>query len=78
MTIGSGIGLLITLFYSFLMPLLISAQHLAYTEVSKYYSIAGVISFIAGLCFAVGFLILVYNTVKKNTVIHDQFPKSID
>jgi len=78
MTIGSGIGLLITIFYSFLMPLLMAAQHLAYTEVTKYYTIVGIISFIAGLCFAAGLLILVINTVKKNKVIYDQFPKNND
>ncbi|MFF5382142.1 hypothetical protein [Pedobacter suwonensis] len=76
MTIGSGIGLLITLFYSFLMPLLISSQNLAYTEVSKYYAVVGIISFIASLCFAAGLLILVINTVKKNKIMYDQIPKS--
>jgi hypothetical protein len=60
------------------MPLLMAAQHLAYTEVTKYYTIVGIISFIAGLCFAAGLLILVINTVKKNKVIYDQFPKNND
>ncbi|QDW27817.1 hypothetical protein [Pedobacter sp. KBS0701] len=78
MTIGSGIGLLITLFYSFLMPLLISSQNLAYTEVSKYYAVVGIISFIASLCFAAGLLILVINTVKKQAVVQNQFPKGTD
>ena len=78
MTIGSGIGLLVALFYRALMPLLMSSQHLAYTEVSKYYSIIGIISVIADICFAAGFLILIINTIKKNAVTHDQFPKSID
>lgn len=78
MTIGSGIGLLITLFYAFLMPLLMAGQNLAYTEVSKYYSIVGIISFIASLCFAAGLLILVINTVKKQPVVHSQFPKCTD
>jgi len=77
MTIVSGIGLLITILYSFL-PLIISTQHLAYTEVSKYYAIVGIISLIASLCFAAGLLILVINTVKKQPVIHNQFPKSTD
>lgn len=78
MTIGSGIGLLTTLFYSALMPFLINDRHFAYSQVSKYYTLIGVISFIASLCFAAGFLILVYNSVKKNNVVHDQFPKSND
>ncbi|NII84890.1 hypothetical protein H9N25_22760 [Pedobacter riviphilus] len=78
MTIGSGIALLTTLFYSVLMPFLLGDRHLVYTDVSKYYTLIGVISFIASLCFAAGFLILIINTIKKNTVTHDQFPKSID
>ena len=60
------------------MPLLMAGQNLAYTEVSKYYSIVGIISFIASLCFAAGLLILVINTVKKQPVVHNQFPKSTD
>jgi hypothetical protein len=78
MTIGSGIGLLTTLFYSVLMPFLLNDRNFAYTAVSKYYTIIGIISFIASLCFAAGFLILVFNTVKKNTIFTDQFPKSND
>lgn len=78
MTIGSGIGLLATLFYSVLVPFLVNDRHLAYTEISQYYTVIGIISFIASLCFAAGFLILIINTVKKNKVIYDQFPKSID
>ncbi|WP_029275510.1 hypothetical protein [Pedobacter borealis] len=78
MTIGSGIGLLTSLFYSVLMPFLLGDRHLAYIGVSKYYTLIGIISFIASLCFAAGFLILIINTIKKNTVTHDQFPKSID
>lgn len=78
MTIGSGIGLLATLFYSVLVPFLVNDRHLAYNEISQYYTVIGIISFIASLCFAAGFLILIINTVKKNKVIYDQFPKSID
>jgi len=74
MTIGSGISLLITLFYSFL-PLLMAAQNLTAVEVSKYYSFSSVIGFIAGIFFAAGFLILVISTVKKNRGISDQFRK---
>ncbi len=78
MTIGSGVGLLITLFYSVVMPFLLRDRHLAYTEISQYYTVIGIISFITSLCFAAGLLILVYNTVKKNTVTQNQFPNSID
>lgn len=78
MTIGSGIVLLTTLFNRLLVPFLINDRHLAYTEISQYYAVIGIISLVSSLCFAAGFLILVINTVKKNAVIHDQFPKSID
>ncbi|WP_293787605.1 hypothetical protein [uncultured Pedobacter sp.] len=78
MTIGSGIALIVNILYSFLMPLLMAAQNLTPTEVIRYNTIVGVISFTAGLCFAAGLLILVINTVKKNKVIYNQFPKSND
>ncbi|MBT2559963.1 hypothetical protein J7E50_18755 [Pedobacter sp. ISL-68] len=77
MTIGSGIGILIHLFY-ILLPLWISSRNIPYTEVSKYYTLIGIIGALANICFAAGFLILVFNTVKKNTLFNDQFPKSID
>lgn len=78
MIIGSGIGLIVTLFYSVLIPFLVNDRHLDYTEISQYYTLVGIVSFIASLCFAAGFLILVYNTVKKKNTFHDQFPKSND
>lgn len=77
MTIGSGIGLLTHFFY-ILVPLWISSRNIPYTEVSKYYTIIGLIGTLASLCFAAGLLILIINTVKKNNVFHDQFPKSND
>ena len=77
MTIGSGIGILIHLFY-ILLPLWISSRNIPYTEISKYYTLTGIIGALANICFAAGFLILIINTIKKNTVTHDQFPKSID
>ncbi|WP_412467173.1 hypothetical protein [Pedobacter sp. KLB.chiD] len=78
MTIGSGMGLIINLLYSLLMPLLMASQNLTPTEVMKYNTVVGVISFIAGLCFAAGLLILVINNAKKSKIIPSQFPKSND
>lgn len=77
MAIGSGLGLLIHVFY-LLMPFLMNSKNLPYTDVSKYYTVAGIISFITSMCFAAGFLILIINTFKKNQVVNDQSPKSID
>ena len=77
MTIGSGISILIHLFY-ILLPLWISSRNIPYTEISKYYTLIGIIGALANICFAAGFLILIINTIKKNTATHDQFPKSID
>lgn len=77
MTIGSGIGLLTHVFY-ILVPYWISSRNMPYTDVSKYYTVTGIISFIASICFAAGFLILVTNILKKNNIIKDQFPKSND
>jgi Na+-transporting NADH:ubiquinone oxidoreductase subunit NqrD len=77
MTTGAGMGLIIHLLY-FLMPILTSYKNMPYTEVSKYYTVIGIFNLIASLCFAIGFLILVFNTVKKSTAFNDQFPKSND
>jgi len=77
MTIGSGIGILIHLFY-ILIPFWISSNNIPYTEISKYYTLTGIIGALASLCFAVGFLLLIHNSVKKNNVFHDQFPKRND
>ncbi|TCD19852.1 hypothetical protein EZ456_20305 [Pedobacter psychrodurus] len=77
MTIGAGMGLIIHLLY-LLMPILTSYKNIPYTDISKYYTVIGIFNLIASLCFAIGFLILIINTVKKNTVTYDQFPKSID
>ncbi|QIL39917.1 hypothetical protein G7074_11965 [Pedobacter sp. HDW13] len=77
MTIGSGIGLFTHLLY-FLVPLWTASRNIAYTEISIYYTIIGLIGTLASLCFAVGLLILIHNTVKKPNVFHDQFPMSND
>lgn len=78
MAIGSGVGLLVTLFYSVLMPFLLTGKHMEYTDISQYYTLIGIVSFMAGVSFAAGFLILIINTLKKQAAINDQFPKSID
>ncbi|MEH3112088.1 hypothetical protein [Pedobacter terrae] len=77
MAMGSGISLIINILYTF-VPSLLAAQNLKLTEITKYYSIGGIIGFMDGICFAAGFLILVINTVKKNKAISDQFAKSTD
>ncbi len=77
MTIGAGVDLFTRLLY-FLVPLLAGSNNIAYTEISKYYTIIGFIGTMASLCFAVGLLLLIHNTVKKNNVFHDQFPTSND
>lgn len=77
MTIGAGTGLIIHLIY-LLMPILMSYKNVPYSNISKYYTVIGIFNFISSLCFAIGFLILIINTVKKNKIVKDEFPKSID
>lgn len=77
MTIGAALGLIIQILY-LVMPIVTSYKNMPYTDISKYYTVIGIFNLIASLCFAVGFLILIINTIKKNKVINDQFPKSID
>ena len=60
--IGSGIGLFVTAFFS-LVPYFIQSRNMPFAEASQYYSVAGIIGFIGGICFAVGFFILINDTV---------------
>ncbi|RDC54376.1 hypothetical protein DU508_21895 [Pedobacter chinensis] len=57
-------------FYRVLMPYLIRYGEM----VTSYHTVFGVISFFAGICFAIGFFILIYNTMNANKTFLDQFP----
>lgn len=74
--IGSGVGLLLNIFYSVLMPYLIRVGSMPVSEAARYYTFTGVISFIAGVCFATGLFILIYNTVNANKITANQFPSN--
>jgi len=76
--IGAGTGFILTLIYSVLMPYLMRNQHSAYPDITTIYTILGVVGFFSGLSFAMGFVILITNTVKRNQVVHNQFPPSND
>lgn len=73
MLIGSGMSLLLTGFYSFLMPYIIQSGRLPVTETTSFYTIAGIISFFSGICFAVGLFILISNTINSKNA-SNQFP----
>jgi hypothetical protein len=60
--IGSAISLLVTVSFTF-MPRFIQSRFMPLTEASQYYAIIGMIGFLGGICFAVGFFILVSNLV---------------
>lgn len=72
--IGSGVALLLNIFYSLVMPYIVQNNGVPVSEVTQYYSILGVVSFIAGLCFATGLFLLIYNTVNRNKTANNQFP----
>lgn len=71
--IGSGIGLLLTCFYSFLMPYLARVNYLPVGEVSTYYSIAGIIGFFGGICFAVGLFLLINKMINADKLLNGKF-----
>ncbi|MDN3587689.1 hypothetical protein QWY86_13485 [Pedobacter aquatilis] len=72
--IGSGVALILNIFYSVVMPYLVQNSGMPVSEVTQYYTALGVVSFIAGLCFATGLFLLIYNTVKSNKTADNQFP----
>jgi len=72
--IGSGLSLVLTGFYSLLMPYLMRSGNFSMTQTTSYYTIGGVISFFSGMCFAVGLFILISNTVNEKKSFPNQFP----
>lgn len=75
--VGSSISLLMNLILT-AMPFLIQYWAMPLENVTTYYSVTGVFSFIGGICFAIGFFILVSNAVKginykNNQVYNDAF-----
>ncbi|GGE59874.1 hypothetical protein EV200_103553 [Pedobacter psychrotolerans] len=68
--VGSGISLLLTGFYSFLMPYLARVNYLPAAEVNTYYSIAGIIGLIAGICFGIGLFILINSLLNTNKMLN--------
>ncbi|TCD12865.1 hypothetical protein EZ449_02130 [Pedobacter frigidisoli] len=74
--IGSGLSLLLTIFYSFLMPYFMRSWAISVNDTSSYYTIAGIISFIAGICFAIGLFMLINTTVNTNKGLSNQFPQN--
>jgi len=72
--IGSGISLLLTIFYHFVMPYFTQDNGLSMVDVTSYYTIAGVIGFFAGICFSVGLFMLINNTLNANKNFPSKFP----
>jgi len=60
--IGSGIGLLVIIFFTW-MPYYVQSSYMPLAGASKYYAIAGVISFLGGICFVTGLFILISSSV---------------
>jgi len=71
--IGSGLTLLLACFYRFLMPYLMDHYAMPMSEVNSYYFILGVISFFAGICFAVGLFMLINNMINASKMIQGKF-----
>ncbi|MBE9598464.1 hypothetical protein [Pedobacter sp. MC2016-24] len=63
--VGSGIALLVTVFFT-LMPSFIHNRNIPVSGMSFYYSVAGIVSLIGGVCFATGFFILITNVVNAS------------
>lgn len=72
--LGASIALVLNIIYEIIMPYLVRVNSLAVTEVTKYYTVLGIIGFIGGLLFAAGLFLLIYNTVNANKFIANQFP----
>jgi hypothetical protein len=63
--IGSGIDLIASTFFV-LIPFFAQSINIPFAEASNYYGIAGIISFLGGICFVTGFFILINDSVKAH------------
>ncbi len=61
--IGSGVSLMVTAFFIW-VPYFAQSRNMPLAEATQYYSIAGIIGFFGGLCFAVGFFLLISNSIE--------------
>ncbi len=71
--VGSGISLLLSGTYYWLMPYLMKNSSLSAPEVSFYYSVLGIIGFIGGVSFAIGLFMLINNMVNANKLLNGKF-----
>ncbi|TDG37645.1 hypothetical protein EZJ43_00690 [Pedobacter changchengzhani] len=73
--IGSGISVILSIFYSVIMPMFMSGGAM---NVTFYYEIARVISFIAEILFAIGFFILITNVIRGRINVQNFFPPNTE
>lgn len=73
LAIGSGLSLLMAIFYP-LMSFLYASGTMETGNISSYYTIAGVFNFLSNIIFAIGFCMLLFKLSKQLTNNFSQFP----
>ncbi len=62
---GSVVVFIVAVFFSF-MPYLIQSRNMPVELISVYFGIAGIITFIGSILFAIGFFMLVLSAIRQN------------
>lgn len=73
---GSLIALVTSAVSFVLIPYFMRSGNYSSLEIQKIYMVIGVVSFIGGICFAVGFFMLVVNAIKDNKAASINFPEN--
>lgn len=71
--LGSLVGLITSAVSLIIVPSFIRSKSLSSLEIEKIYIVIGFVSFFGGICFAVGFFMLVIDTIKNKKAKQNNF-----
>lgn len=74
--IGSLVGLMVSVISVVVVPYLMRSGSYSSLEVQKIYMAIGVVSFFGGICFVVGFFMLIIDAIKSKRTNQNGFPDS--
>lgn len=72
--LGSFVSLIISTISLVIIPYLMRSGSYSTIKVQQIYMVIGVVSVFGGICFAVGFFILVIDTIKNKKATQKNFP----
>lgn len=72
--LGALVSLIISTISLVIVPYFMRSGNYSSLEIQQIYMVIGVVGFFGGICFAVGFFILVVDTIKNKKATQNNFP----